>query len=875
VTGSYEAEQGFAGGAAINVQIKSGTNEFHGSGYEYHSDQHLKARPYFLPANRGKEKRILNQFGGTLGGPIMKNKLFFFAAYEGTLDRQSSFRIVDIPNMQIRTGDLSGATYPIFDPLTGKPDGSGRTPFPGGIIPGERISRVARKILDLMPQPNLGSPSSINQNYYANGPFIYDRHTLDTKFTWNVTDRLLANARISWLDWHFINPPVLGQLGGQGIESRGSYDGKGYGDTLSMTYSAVYTVTPNIVIDGYVGYTLLDNQVENTRLDENLGLDYLGIPGTNGPTRAYGGWPGFFISGWESIGRANTNSPWYHHNPQSQYVVNVAWVKGNHNIRFGYDSLRVQMRLEEPAGSPGFFSFGTGTTSAPGFRNDDYNSFASFLLGLTSQIQRRVRVGPSKGITWGHALYFRDRWQATPKLTLSLGIRWDYFPVPVRDSKTGFEIYDFNNNTLKLCGIGSLPRNCGFEFSKRYFAPRVGIAYRLTDTWVLRTGYGITWDPVNAMRNGMSTYPYDSTSTWPAPNSYSWAGRVEDGIPPASPPDYSSGVIQVPPTITLEITDPHFRRSYLQSWNFTLEKELRGGWVAEAGYVGNRGLRLQNRWDTNYGYIGGGTSSMVLYKKFGRTARTALFSDAGGFRSYYDSLQTTLQKRFSHGYMLRFSYTWSKTIGPVGNWTGVDGYQNQTPEYWPLIAHVVRDWDRTHTFTTAFAFELPFGRGKRWASSGPAAALLSGWQFNGLFTAYSGTPFTVTASGASLNAPGNSQIADQIKPKVEIIGKREQWFDTSAYAPVTQARFGNSGWNQLRGPGLVNLDMGIFRKFRLSERFELQFRAEGFNLSNTPHFANPRSNVSSSGFGEITDVQNTGREGIDERMFRFGLRLSF
>ncbi len=875
VTGSYEAEQGFAGGAAVNVQIKSGTNEFHGSLFEYHNNQHLKARPYFLPATRGKEKRILNQYGGTLGGPIVRNKLFFFAAYEGTLDRQSSFRLADIPTMRMRTGDLSRATYPIFDPLTGKPDGSARTPFAGSIIPASRISPVAKKLLELMPQPNLGDPESITQNYFANGPFIYDRHTLDTKFTWNVTDRLLANARISWLNWHFINPPVLGPLGGQGIESRGSYDGKGYGDTLSMTYSGVYTVSPSIVIDGYIGYTLLDNQVENTRLDEKLGLEYLGIPGTNGPTRAYGGWPGFSISGWETIGRAHTNSPWYHHNPQSQYVVNVAWIHGKHNVRFGYDSLRVQMRIEEPAGSPGFFSFATGTTSSPGYRNDDYNSFAAFLLGLANQLQRRTLVGPSKGITWGHALYFRDRWQATRKLTLSMGIRWDYFPVPVRDSKIGFEIYDFNNNTLKLCGYGNLPRNCGFEFSKRYFAPRFGIAYRITETLVVRSGYGITWDPINAVRNGMSSYPYNLTATWPAANSYVWAGRVEDGIPSAPAPDLSPGIIQVPGTVTLEVTDPRFRRSYLQSWNLTFEKELPGGWVGELGYVGNRGLRLQNRWDTNYGYIGGGNASRVLYKKFGRSARTALFGDHGGFRSYYDSLQAVLQKRFTRGYMVRLSYTWSKTIGPVGNANGVDGFQYNTPEYWPLIAHTVRDWDRTHMLTTAFGLDLPFGQGKRWATSGWAAKLLGGWQINGLLTAYTGSPFTVTASDASLNAPGNSQIADQIKPKVKIYGKREQWFDTSAYAPVTEARFGNSGWNQLRGPGLINLDLGVFRRFKLNERVDLQFRAEAFNVSNTPHFANPRSNVSASGFGEITSVQNVGREGIDERMFRFALRLGF
>jgi hypothetical protein len=305
-----------------------------------------------------------------------------------------------------------------------------------------------------------------------------------------------------------------------------------------------------------------------------------------------------------------------------------------------------------------------------------------------------------------------------------------------------------------------------------------------------------------------------------------------------------------------------------------LEKDLGGGWIGEAGYVGNRALRLQNRWQTNYGYIGGGSASQVLNKKFGRTAGTIL-SMASGFRSQYDSLQSTLQRRFSRGYTVRLSYTWSKAIGPPGTRNGLDTFQNSTPEYWPLIAHVVQEYDITHNFNAAVTAELPFGRGKRWATEGFAAALLGRWQINALYTGYTGTPFSVTASGTSLNAPGNSQTADQIKPDVAIFGQRALWFDTTAYKPVTEVRFGTSGRYQIRGPGMNNLDLSVYRSFGLTERMRVQFRAEAFNVSNTPHFGTPRADASGSLFGEISGVANTGREGIDERVFRFALHLDF
>jgi hypothetical protein len=884
VANSFDAEQGYAGGAAVNVQIKSGTNDIHGSAYDYHFNQHLKARPYFLPSTQNKEKRVVNQFGGTVGGPIIKNKLFYFAAFEGTFDRQAAFTTTAVPTQLMHQGNFSESSRAIYDPATGDPDGGNRVPFAGNLLPASRISPIARKLNDLMPLPNLGV-AGIANNYFVSGPFLFDRKTLDTKVTWHATNKLNLNGRVSYLTWGCDDPAALGELGGGGI-GRCSYDGKSFGHTTSMTYSGVYTVTPRFTLDAYVGYTLYDARVEPIRLDEKLGTDFLGIPGTNGAERLLGGWPGFAVSGFRTMGRNNTNAPWYYHSPQSQYVLNGSYTRGAHNLRFGYDSMLVHLNGDEPYGFPGLFNFGTGLTGLKNGTSDGYNAYAGFLLGLTSSIAKTVTWEKNTERTFAQSLYLRDRWQATHKLTVTLGVRWDYWGMPKRENR-GMEVYDFASNTLKLCGLGGQPNDCGaIQMSKRYFSPRLGMAYRVTDTFVVRAGYGIAFDPVNIGRNPLHSYPVQTAYTFSAPNGFAAASKLSDGIPTLTAPNISTGVLTVPGTVVMELFDPKFKRAYVQSYNLMLEKDLGHGWIGEAGYVANGSRHQQNRWNANYGFIGTGTPGRVLNTRFGRQADTNYESDTGGFNSSYNSLQATATRRFSQGYFMKFTYTWSKAIGPNGNGTGVDGYSNNTPEYFSLN-RALQAYDRTHMFTASYGAELPFGRGKRWASSGIGSKLLGGWQANGLFVAYTGTPFTVGSDATSLNAPANSQRADQVKSSASILGTRDSWFDPFAFATVTAARFGTSGFNTLRAPGLVNFDSSLFRDFRVGERLKVQFRAEAFNITNTPHFAGPGSNVSSmqlnadgslrnlNGYTVINGVQNTGREGVDERMFRFALRVTF
>src|SRR5581483_3556988 len=311
VTNSFDAEQGLAGGAAINVQIKSGTNEFHGSAFEYHSDQALKARDYFRPPANAKGKFIQNQYGGTLGGPIIKNKLFFFGSYEGTKNRQNDSLIVNVPTAAIRTGDFrnlkdsSGKPVNIYDPLTGNADGTGRQIIScngvQNVICADRISPAIKKILPLIPQPNLPGDANGLNNYFASAGFLFDRWTVDSKVNWNVNSKLNVWGRYSILNFFTVNETVFGKaLQGRAINS--SNPGTGQGKTHSFSFAGVYPFGPNFIVDANFGFFRQNTDVAQSDLGEKRGLDFLGIPGTNGSRPFEGGFPFFDLETYADYG---------------------------------------------------------------------------------------------------------------------------------------------------------------------------------------------------------------------------------------------------------------------------------------------------------------------------------------------------------------------------------------------------------------------------------------------------------------------------------------------------------------------------------------------------------------------------------------------
>ena len=878
VTNSMDAEQGLAGGAAISVSIKSGTNEFHGSGFEHHINSALKAKNVFFTEAK-KPKFIQNQYGGTLGGPIVRNKLFFFGSHERTNRRWNVSRYVTIPTADQRIGDFSAFGTTIYDPLTGAADGSGRTAFANATIPANRHSRVARQIIDWLPSP---TNAGVTSNFFASAPGTLDRDATDTKVNWNKSDKFTTFGRMSLLNFDTISPTPFDKASGGAIESA-QQAGHGYGRTLILTGGATYIVSPTLLIDGNVGITRFAASVTPFQYGQNIGLDVLKIPGTNGPLELQSGIPQFSVSGYEGYGNPGSANPYFWRDNQFQYNVNASWTKGTHNLRFGLDLSRQHMNhtTSELAASPrGLFDFQGGPTSLRnGASPNQFNSFASFLLGLPSTIGTSSPMeSPITTRQWAQGYYARDQWQASRNLTVTLGLRYEYFPIPTRVNR-GIERYDVNTNKMLIGGVGSVPTDLGVEVSRALFSPRIGLAYRAGSKWVLRSGFGMNTDPYPLARFMRTNYPILVASSIPAANTFQFVSRTEDGIPPITFPDLAGGVINIPSNINVRTLDDQFRRGYVESFNFMVQRELKFGFTGQAGYVGTRGIRQLAIMEMNYAEPGGGTAGRVLNQRFGRSANTEVVRGFG--TANYNSLQAQLTRRFLGGFQGQISYTYSKAI--AYNDEADSGLSFNAPSALARNRSLT-NYDRTQNLQAGWLAELPFGAGKRWAQSGLSRHLLGGWQINGIFSAFSGVPFNVTSASTSLNAPGNSQTADQIKPEVEILGGAgpgQSFFDPLAYAPVTAVRFGSSGLRSLRGPGVVNVDLGLFREFAATEKVKIQFRAEAFNATNTPHFDNPGTNVSNlrlnpngtvselRGFSEITSAAQ------DERQFRFGLRISF
>ncbi len=884
VTNSFDAEQGLAGGAAVNVQIKSGTNEIHGSAFEYHNNNKTKAKNFFIPAGERNPKLIYNNYGGTVGGPIKKNKIFYFFSYDANIQRQFATRRGTVPTEAMKQGDFSNAQGRIvYDPETTINNGNNdisRTPFTNNQIPLARMNVISNKIIPLWPTANI--PGAVSQNnYFAGAPYSFDRHTLDSKFNFNLTDKFTSFVRYSFLDYDTFNAPFLGDaLGGDPIA--GGNVGTGFGTTHSLTVAGTYSISPTFLVDAYFGYTLMDTNVEQPRLDENVGLDVLGLPGTNGTRRTEGGWPQITISNFSTIGITNSFMPYFRKDPQFQYVTNFNWTKGNHNVRFGFDFYDQRLNHAQPefiGGSSfapsGGFGFNNGATSQSGASTNEYNSFAAFFLGDVNARGKNVLVPDSfETKTFMSSLYFKDQWQASRKLSLSLGMRWEYLPMPTRPGR-GVERFDPVNNEMLLCGVDDIPTDCGTKMSKKLFAPRLGLAYRVNDKTVFRAGYGITYDPYNLARPLRVNYPILIPFYEPSANGLLRLSKFEEGLPDIPIPDASQSRIPVPVNVNTVFTGDEFDRGYIQSWNATLQRELGNGFTFEVGYVATRSVRQLGYVDLNAGQvINEGNNGRPLFAAYGRTAVSNLVSPIGSQR--YDSMQLRLDRRFSNGFQINGSWTWGQNQGICGANNSDGSPCVRALDYWDRN-FTLTSFDQRHRISINSVYELPFGKGKRWAEEGLGAALLGGWQLNGVMVYFTGTPFTVTGDNRlSLPSTGNTaDLIDDNLVKVGGVGPGQVYYQKSNFQTVTDPRFGNMDWNALSGPGAFNMDLGIFRAFNITERVGLQFRAEAFNATNTPKFANPQGNVNNSRFMEISGERNVGREGINERTFRFGLRLNF
>jgi hypothetical protein len=886
-TNAFDADQS-SGGGYVNVTVKNGSNAFHGSLFEDHSDKSMQA--YQWAANRFLPKLpfINNQFGGTIGGPIKKDKLFFFGSYEGVRIVQGNAVQAQVPTVAMKNGNLSASPTAIYDPMTGATSGTGRSPFAGNIIPANRIDPGIAALIatNVWPNPSQAGTGAfgLGQNFLSNGNQGNSgarRDQLDAKVNWNPSAKLSGFVRFGYNNGDWYNPQIFGLLGGPSVSPANISVGVGGANVYNATASATYVFNAHLIVDAYFGYSRIDMYSNQPNQDKNLGSTLLQIPGlsTAGLSperqRQQGGLPLLSIDGFTILGPANTFQPQDYADPEKNIVANVNWIKGSHNIRAGFEAdLQNSSETQYQTSSNGFitssggFHFAQGTTQLNGGQaGNDFNAFASFLLGLP-QDSGKIYQAPDRYDTRNqtYGAYVRDRWEATPKLTVSYGLRFDYFQFP-RRTGTGVEYYNPLSATMSICGIGTVPSDCGITRDRLHLNPRIGFAYRLTDSTVIRAGYSVATNPILFLgftSLGSRNFPYILAQVIQPPNSFSYATTFRNGIPAVTLPNISAGTIPVPGSTAVNTYDnSNYVRGYIQTLNFTVEQRFKS-LLASAGYVGSRDVDAQNNLQSNWSPINGGTAGEQLNKLTGRTASTQYIGTLG--TNTYDSIQTRAQANL-HGSLLNFTYTFAKALGYATTPSVL------IPQYYSLNRGR-QATDIRHTFGSSVVIDLPFGKGKRWAQKGLASHLAGGWQLSAIVTAHSGLPFTATASTATLNAPFSGQFADCIGAPQQT-GNIFQWYNKATFATPTAGRFGTCGTNNLSGPGLINANLGVNRNFRITERFTLGVRADMFNSANTPHHVLGNTSISTGTFMQAVGILNTGVDGIEQRALRLSARIGW
>lgn len=874
VTGNFDAELGQAGGMVSNVVIKSGTNALHGAAWEYNTNSALQARNFFYYGGN-IPKNIVNQFGFDLGGPIKKDKLFFFGDWEHYINSQSASGLWSVPTAAMRQGDFSGTDTTIYDPSTGNPDGTGRTPFSGNAIPTPLLSSGAEKMTALIPSPNFGS--GIADNYFSATDYHVRRDSVDLKLNYNPTTKATIFGRYSVSPTLIANPPALGAAGGE--PNVDLHPGNSPSLAQVVALGGTYAFTPTLLLDANAGYTR--QALSSTLADQgtNFGLDVLHIPGTNGTNPLQGGMPGFFISGFSAIGDPEPYSPFVYHDNEYTYAANLTWIKGSHSLRFGVFFGRFEMNHFQPQldyGPRGGFTFTGGLTALNGGPAPNaYNAWADFLLGLPQQMGKDYQyIDPATARETQYAFYGRDQWQLTKKLSVDYGIRYEQYRYPTQDH-FGSIAYNPATNLAYLGGVNGVPSNAYMDVGPGQVNPRLGFAYRVGNKTVIRAGYGLSTDSY-AFADVLSSYPLTVSQQISGVNSYSAAGSLATGLPAFIGPDLSLGKFPLPTYLGNQAFPLHFQRGYVESYSFTVQRELGAGFNAQAAYVGTHGVRTLAIDDINAAGPGSGTLGTPLYKLWGNPNSISQIGPVGS--SVYNSLQAQATWRAGNK-LLGAIYTYSKALdyadlaydGLLWSWAPMLG-RNRAPA----------GFDQTQNFHLYSVYTLPFGAGQRWATHGIGSAILSGWKISPILSRLSGLPFTVTSSGASVNAPGNTQTADQVLSQVAILGGHgpgQPYFNPNAFASVTAVRFGTSGRDILRGPGFFNIDTSLTRNFKIRERFDLQFRAEAYGLTNTPQFANPAANVSNATFtnGVVSALNgyDTISSATGQRQVRFALKFSF
>ena len=865
-TSNYDAEFGRAGGAVTNVTIKSGTNNFAGSLFTFGNTEATVARNPFTTLSPADAKYM--QAGFTFGGPIKRNKLFFFGDFVRTSDDSGRLTQGHVPEPAFRTGDFSAAPTRIYDPATGSVDGSGRTPFTNNQIPSNRISPIARRLIDQIPMPNIPGAAVGAINYEKS--YVRERRTNqgDIKITYQLGQNDLVSVRYSAQNARTKDPATFGLFGGLK-----PFAGTGTNPTQSVggTYNRVWSAT--LVQEIRFGRTHHHNQA----ISEDYGLNTsqeFGIRGVNlnaftsGITTIDVGGYNDYLIGFE------TSLPW--NREESTWTVSTTATKmwGDHTLKVGGD-LRSNRHLLDQVNHPrGRFQYRgaqTAVNTDSAAQNGYANSLAAFLLDVPNGVERGLvsdtihRGGTHKSVY----TYVHDKWQVRPDVTLDLGLRHElYMPLVGYTPVGGQATYDPDTNTIRVAGYGDIPENLGVKTYWKNFNPRTGVSWRLNDVNVLRAGYGVSalglpssWGQSFPIRQVQQITPVNSF----APTTTTLA----TGLPaPAFVPIPASGILDATPlrAESLDVINPNRSEGTLHSFNIAYQRTLPGGFTGEVAYVGNRGHDILAAYNMNAGHVvGADRAGQPLFTKWQRTADT---SNPQPVRSEYNSMQVKVDRRMRNGLLLTNSYT----FGRAYSFSNGDGGGTISTPADPERGWQRTTFDSTHSFVSSFVYMLPWGPDGRWMREGIIGKALGDWQITGVVSAISGTPIDFTANAAALRAPGNTNTPNASGTPAVLggIGSGALWFDTSVFSAPAANSWGNvERRGLLNGPAYYNLDASIVKVVRMGTR-RAEIRADFFNALNIAHYANPNGTLGNANFGRITGILPQ-----TERTIRFGGRFLF
>jgi hypothetical protein len=883
-TNNYAPEFGRSTGAVTNVTLKSGTNKFHGSLYEYNGVAATSARSYFnntapLPGYTD------NYYGGTIGGPIRRNHTFFFADFLRYSNHNAIYSLFTIPTQAFDTGDLSASPTAIYDPDTGNANGTGRTQFVTNnvpnVIPSSRIDPIAKALVALLPLPNL---PGVTNNWQANLPFDVDTDSVDGKLDQSVgkSDHLVG--RYSFEQAKTYQAPAFGMAGGPGGSTAG-FQGTGIDTIYAIGIEYTHVFSPTLVMEARAGV----DHYWNTAQQTDYGTDAstaIGIPGIN-TSPFNSGITTIQVTDYSTplIGY-NNGLPWARGETNIDMVNNWTKIARNHTFKFGWEIRRVrddllQGQSPNPRGVYQYENGETALNATPSPASGYANAWAAFLLDVPYSAGLAASVSD---LAWRQSQYFgfaQDTYQLSHKLTITYGLRYEVYQ-PYKPRKAGgFSDYDPTTNSFDIAGVGGVPLDLGMPWNKANFAPRLGIAYRVTNRTVVRTGFGISFDPMAGVGYAHN-YPDITSDNYPAPNTYAPALNpsnqpvlLSQGFPPVTPVAIpSDGILPAPIGQAGTVLNLKYKDPYVMSYSLTVERILPGGWTASVAYVGNEGRQLNTSASLNAGQVlGAGEAGEPLYAKFGQTAAATLLYE--GTSSVYNSLQARLDHRFANGLSWTSSYSWQKALGFESG--GVSGPGSLSFNYVPAFHrnYGVLLFNAPQTYSQSVVYALPFGQDKKFFSNSSVLSryIIGGWRISDIWFMGVGFPIQFTASATGLNTPGSDQVPNLVAPfkKLKGIGTAHPWFNVSSFATPVGATFGNMGLNSYSGPGLVTNNTSLLKEVPIHESLSFEFRVDALNSLNHPTFANPTAAMTSASFGYVAATSQS----YAPRTFTFAGTLNF